>query len=521
MEKETRSTNPPDLLDFPILQDIVKNVQDACIKLDMETKKDVVNEEEDDEECYTIQVKPARRSTYSGGLFRKPSRLPSIQEESFSSISSRISQAEDQMTKRGQRGFARTQSLSRYSPPSQVTNKCTINGFPSDKSLSSSRNNNNGNQAYRRKSVLHTLFGEAGDRRFSQDLRPDDVPVTSSSPAADDPSSPEKQVFESGETTRVIFYQVFIPFLIAGFDNVGAGVILDRVQHWSVFKGVPELFILVASFLGLKGNLEMTLAARLATMANLGELDEPKNRIRIAAGNIALVQGQAIVVAFLATMIAIFVNYFKEPNFDMDDSLLLCVTGLTTASITGFAMASLMVLATVVARKIGVNPDNVSALIASIMGDISAISLLAFSANLFNEMKHLIYIIAPIIITFYLILLPVCLIIARRNPYVSQVVGSAWIPIIVAMLISSAAGFVFDVAVGFFETIAVIQPIVNGVGGNLIAVQASRISTYFHLRYPIGSLPDSETGMTCCPTPASAFRGKRQLTLNYDFSILY
>lgn len=499
MEKESKGSNPPDLLEFPVLQDIIKNVKETCNSLDKKV------EEEDDEECYTVKVKPARRSTYSGSLFRKPSRLPSIQEESFSSISSRISQAEDQMAKRGQTGFVRTQSLSMNSPTSQVRNKCMVNGYPSNKSLSSS-SNNNASQPHRRKSVLHTIFGEAGDRRFSQDLRPDDAYVVMS---AMDPENPDKQVFESGETTRVIFYQVFIPFLIAGFDNVGAGVILDRVQHWPVFKGVPELFILVASFLGLKGNLEMTLAARLATMANLGELDEPKNRMKIAMGNIALVQGQAIVVAFLATLIAIFVNYFKEPNFDMDDSLLLCVTGLTTASITGLAMATLMVLATVFARKIGVNPDNVSALIASIMGDISAISLLAFSANIFYEMKDVIYIVAPIIITFYLILLPLCLVSARRNPYVRHVVGSGWMPIIVAMLISSAAGFVFDVAVGFFETIAVIQPIVNGVGGNLIAVQASRISTYFHLRYPIGSLPESETGSSCCRSPSSAFSGKR------------
>ena len=509
MEKRSKegsiTIQPPDLLEFPVGHDIDKKVIDG---------EKGVAVEDGDEECYAVRVKAGRRSTYSGSLFRKPSRLPSIQEESFSSISSRISQAEQGKAggARGQKNNNRTQSMSVYSPTSQITNKSTslANGCASNKSTCSF---NNMNQLFRRKSVLHTLFGEAGDRRFSQDLRPDDV----FAPPTAEPEEPGKAVFESIETTRVIFYQVFIPFLIAGFDNVGAGVILDRVQHWPVFKGIPELFILVASFLGLKGNLEMTLAARLATMANLGELDHSKSRIKIATGNIALVQGQAIVVAFLATLIAIFVNYFKEPDFDVEDSLLLCVTGLTTASITGLAMASLMVLATIFARKIGVNPDNVSALIASIMGDISAISLLAFSANFFYDIKHLIHVIGPIIIGVYLVLLPVCLVAARRNEYVRSVVGTGWLPIIVAMLISSAAGFVFDVAVGFFETIAVVQPIVNGVGGNLIAVQASRISTYFHLRYPIGSLPDNESsGGRTCPSPASAFRGKRELLIFLD-----
>ena len=36
-------------------------------------------------------------------------------------------------------------------------------------------------------------------------------------------------------------------------------------QHWAVFKEVSEVFILVPALLGLKGNLEMTLASRMST----------------------------------------------------------------------------------------------------------------------------------------------------------------------------------------------------------------------------------------------------------------
>lgn len=36
-------------------------------------------------------------------------------------------------------------------------------------------------------------------------------------------------------------------------------------QHWDVFRIVSEIFILVPALLGLKGNLEMTLASRLST----------------------------------------------------------------------------------------------------------------------------------------------------------------------------------------------------------------------------------------------------------------
>lgn len=53
---------------------------------------------------------------------------------------------------------------------------------------------------------------------------------------------------------------------------------------------VPEIIILVPSLLGLKGNLEMTLASRLSTEANLGHMDDPKEQWSMILGNLTLVQ---------------------------------------------------------------------------------------------------------------------------------------------------------------------------------------------------------------------------------------
>lgn len=41
------------------------------------------------------------------------------------------------------------------------------------------------------------------------------------------------------------------------------------LQHWEVFQKVTEVFILVPALLGLKGNLEMTLASRLSTAVSI------------------------------------------------------------------------------------------------------------------------------------------------------------------------------------------------------------------------------------------------------------
>ena len=68
-----------------------------------------------------------------------------------------------------------------------------------------------------------------------------------------------------GESFCSITVQILFPFIVAGLGMVGAGLVLDIVQHWKVFETVNEIFILVPALLGLKGNLEMTLASRLST----------------------------------------------------------------------------------------------------------------------------------------------------------------------------------------------------------------------------------------------------------------
>ncbi len=74
------------------------------------------------------------------------------------------------------------------------------------------------------------------------------------------------------------------------------------------------------------------------------------------------------------------------------------------------------------------------------------------------------------------------------------------------MVISSVGGLMLDHAVARFDGIAVFQPVMNGVGGNLVAVQASRISTHLHSRAPsLGALPDSESKV--CLSPWAVFFG--------------
>jgi solute carrier family 41 len=73
------------------------------------------------------------------------------------------------------------------------------------------------------------------------------------------------------------------------------------------------------------------------------------------------------------------------------------------------------------------------------------------------------------------------------------------------MIISSFGGFILDFAVSRYERIAMFQPVINGVGGNLVAVQASRLSTFLHRQGSPGVLP---TGYKVLVSPIKAFFSK-------------
>ncbi|XP_074646539.1 solute carrier family 41 member 1-like [Tubulanus polymorphus] len=305
------------------------------------------------------------------------------------------------------------------------------------------------------------------------------------------------------ENSWSISLQVFIPYVIAGFGTVGAGMVLDIVQHWEVFDVISEIFILVPALLGLKGNLEMTLASRLSTQANLGKMDSPKEKWLMIGGNMALIQAQAIVVGFLASMAAMIFGWIPKGKFDIDHGLLLCCSSIVTASIASLILGAIMILVVLGSRQCKINPDNVATPIAASLGDVTTLSLLAaISGVLYHAIGKQVWL-SPVIIVFFLALIPVFCVISAKNRYTSEVIYTGWTPVISAMVISSIGGLILDFTVENFHGIAVFQPVINGVGGNLVAVQASRLSTYLHQISKPGILPDHIP--RGCPNPFKVY----------------
>uniref|UniRef100_A0A8C5P758 Solute carrier family 41 member n=1 Tax=Leptobrachium leishanense TaxID=445787 RepID=A0A8C5P758_9ANUR len=271
------------------------------------------------------------------------------------------------------------------------------------------------------------------------------------------------------ETSFSIGMQVLFPFILAGFGTVAAGMVLDIVQ------------------------------------ANIGQMETSKERWAMITGNMALIQVQATVVGFLSSIAAVVFGWIPDGLFRMDDALLLCASSVSTAFIASLILGLIMVGVILGSKKLGINPDNVATPIAASLGDLVTLALLAgISWGLYKEIKSHV-LINPLVCVLFISLLPIWVVIARKNPATREVLATGWEPVIIAMAISSVGGLILGKTVSDpnFAGMAVFTPVINGVGGNLVAVQASRISTYLHMLGSPGE--DPGLGQRKCPSPCQTF----------------
>ncbi|XP_055303770.1 solute carrier family 41 member 2 isoform X2 [Sitodiplosis mosellana] len=284
--------------------------------------------------------------------------------------------------------------------------------------------------------------------------------------------------------------QVSIPFLIAGIGTIGAGLILGRVERWKVFQHISELFILVPSLLGLKGNLDMCLASRLSTQANLGRMTSKAEVIHMVVGNIALVQVQATVASFIVGLFAISVGSLMNGDrpFVWSHAMLLIASSMFTATLSCFVLDFVLVAVILLSHRFHMNPDNLATPLAASIGDVVSLSVFSFIAStLFDNLTTHIWV-TYVLVGIYLLLLPIWITVVIYNSYTCKVLKSGWIPVLSALFISGMGGLVL-VNAEAFKGFVVFQPIINGIGGNLVSVQASKISTMLHQSSIIGIVP--------------------------------
>jgi len=286
--------------------------------------------------------------------------------------------------------------------------------------------------------------------------------------------------------------------LLSMVGSVLAGEVLAKLKTWPVFLRVEELFILVPILLNLKGNLEMNLAARFSTSANIGELDLRQTRKSLVMGNMALLQVQALLVSLLAGIVAFILGLMSRTGLADSPSTLtghdlsaygverggyfecvmvLCasmIAASASSAVVGAFMCSLVVMS----RFLKINPDNLATPLAASLGDLLALTILAIVARAGAEIMGTLW--STFILIGLLGFVAANVWFTLRNAYVQELIWAGWIPLLLALAVSSGTGLVLQAYVNEFRGFGLIAQVVTGVAGNVAAIFVSRISTALH-----------------------------------------
>ncbi|KAI8346166.1 hypothetical protein BD560DRAFT_12641 [Blakeslea trispora] len=274
--------------------------------------------------------------------------------------------------------------------------------------------------------------------------------------------------------------QALPSLVICVIGLIFAGWMMDIYQHWKVFTQVSELFILVPVLLNLKGNLEMNLAARFSTSANLGDLDHPATRNALVWGNMALIQVQALISGSIAGLFSVFLGTVLHPDqtATVSESILVIASSMVSASVSSFVLGLFMCILIIISRILKIDPDNIACPMASSLGDVVTLGVLAECANLL--LIRMETSLSTWLLLGMFMSIPFFGLSVWKNHHVKDLLFSGWSPIIFAMLISSGAGLVLERYVEKFKGLAMLTPILCGLAGNLGSIYASRISTSLH-----------------------------------------
>lgn len=298
--------------------------------------------------------------------------------------------------------------------------------------------------------------------------------------------------------------QILVPFALASLGNVTAGVILGNVEHWTVFQNMNALFVLVPVLCGLKGNLDMCLASRICTQSNLGNMNEISAIYQLAIGNMALVQVQAIVCSFISCVVTSIIWSLIARRTMFRDFALMAAAAMFSSTTSCIILDAFIILVIFFSQRYRFNPDYMATPIIASLGDVLSITLLAFSsAFLYKSSNAKIWIIGSVVGVYLLLLLPIYVSIVMGNKYTQALLfSSMWISVFGALFISQFGGYVLSSSVDKYQGFSIFSPIINGVGGNLVSVQANNMGSLLYQRVELGKMPE---GTRICETPPHTF----------------
>ncbi|KAJ2082716.1 hypothetical protein H4R24_001386 [Coemansia sp. RSA 988] len=286
------------------------------------------------------------------------------------------------------------------------------------------------------------------------------------------------------QMVRELTVEVVPALLISVAGSVLAGSVLGQIQGSPAFEHIPALFIMVSVLLNLKSNIELNMSTRLSTQANLGELINKTAAWIAVRANMELLLLQACMVGVGVGVISAVLSLGASGNTGFCESVTVLVAVGSSTAVVGSAIIGALIAATVtVSHAFGIDPDNIGTPIASSFGDMVTLVVLgaASTALVQEDHEHEAWWVWPTVVASGSVALGAVLLRAvRTNGRMAHRVAEGWLPLAYAAATSSVAGVIVERCASRFPGLPALVPVVNGIGGNVGTVLASRISTSLH-----------------------------------------
>ncbi|CAH8555062.1 unnamed protein product [Schistosoma mattheei] len=293
-------------------------------------------------------------------------------------------------------------------------------------------------------------------------------------------------------SSRHIYYvarEMFIACLLAGVGMVVAGCYIDMLKSSGTLTSKEEsIFEIIPPILGLKGNLEVALSSRLATVVHFRRKFNELS-FWLFTTTLAFILVLAVFASTIIPLVVITLHKSSgTSHFPVDLVHLICISSMTCICATCFI--GVVVYAIVRACVFcGANPDNVAPPAAAALGDLVTVLIISHVNYYFIMHPTLTVTVAMCMISVVLIL-SISYLLYYSNVNVSgdllsliitpNTFKETIIPLTLAIIMSSICGNISARFLIDWPIIARLQVPINGVGGIFGSMLISRMTTRLH-----------------------------------------
>ncbi|HDO19572.1 MAG TPA: hypothetical protein ENG74_02470, partial [Thermoplasmatales archaeon] len=286
-------------------------------------------------------------------------------------------------------------------------------------------------------------------------------------------------IFGKDKTIYRDFKESLFSLLFCTFGDLFTGIVMGIFTH--SLEALPALMVLIPSTIGMRGNIFASLGSRLGTYLHTGQI-EPSFRINplLSQNIISSFTLTLITSIFLGIIAAMFSSAMGLKNTILSLVLVSLIAGILSACV----MLIFTFLVAFLTYRLGWNPDNTSAPLITLAGDVVTLPLLFISYNLIKDFSYTesITILLSLLIFF---IIPTLLYSTDRDKrYYRRIIRESLPILIICGIIGTFSGTVLlsrvESLIEIPALLILIPPFLED-GGAIGGILASRFSSSLHL----------------------------------------